>query len=150
MVDASGTTLGAATLEDVIEELVGEIRDSAHLEWPTPRNSRADDGAGDGVAAKRDERASHVTCFLRTDQMKPSYQKCSSETVLVRARTPDFNHGDVAQKSPAATNQKPYVTPAMTRAAAAMARAKGNAPVPRSLPRLSRSLHHTIAKYCTA
>src|SRR6478735_1117475 len=31
VVDAAGTTLGAATLEDVIEELVGEIRDSAHL-----------------------------------------------------------------------------------------------------------------------
>ena len=38
VVDATGTTLGAATLEDVIEELVGEIRDSAHLESPTPRN----------------------------------------------------------------------------------------------------------------
>jgi CBS domain containing-hemolysin-like protein len=38
VVDASGTTLGVATLEDVIEELVGEIRDSAHLESPTPRN----------------------------------------------------------------------------------------------------------------
>jgi magnesium and cobalt exporter, CNNM family len=32
VVDADGTTLGVATLEDVIEELVGEIRDSAHLE----------------------------------------------------------------------------------------------------------------------
>jgi len=31
VVDALGTTLGVATLEDVIEELVGEIRDSAHL-----------------------------------------------------------------------------------------------------------------------
>jgi CBS domain containing-hemolysin-like protein len=31
VVDAAGTTLGVATLEDVIEELVGEIRDSAHL-----------------------------------------------------------------------------------------------------------------------
>ena len=36
VVDADGGTLGAATLEDVIEELVGEIRDSAHLELPTP------------------------------------------------------------------------------------------------------------------
>ena len=31
VVDADGTTVGVATLEDVIEELVGEIRDSAHL-----------------------------------------------------------------------------------------------------------------------
>ena len=36
VVDASGATLGVATLEDVIEELVGEIRDSAHLESSTP------------------------------------------------------------------------------------------------------------------
>ena len=32
VVDGDGTTLGLATLEDVIEELVGEIRDAAHLE----------------------------------------------------------------------------------------------------------------------
>jgi CBS domain containing-hemolysin-like protein len=32
VVDADGTTLGLATLEDVIEELVGEIRDGAHLD----------------------------------------------------------------------------------------------------------------------
>jgi len=32
VVDADGVTLGLATLEDVIEELVGEIRDAAHLE----------------------------------------------------------------------------------------------------------------------
>jgi CBS domain containing-hemolysin-like protein len=32
VVDSDGTTLGVATLEDVIEELVGEIRDAAHLE----------------------------------------------------------------------------------------------------------------------
>lgn len=32
VVDADGTTLGLATLEDVIEELIGEIRDAAHLE----------------------------------------------------------------------------------------------------------------------
>ncbi len=32
VVDAAGATLGLATLEDVIEELVGEIRDAAHLE----------------------------------------------------------------------------------------------------------------------
>jgi CBS domain containing-hemolysin-like protein len=31
VVDRAGETLGVATLEDVIEELVGEIRDSAHL-----------------------------------------------------------------------------------------------------------------------
>ena len=30
VVDADGTTLGVVTLEDVIEELVGEIRDAAH------------------------------------------------------------------------------------------------------------------------
>jgi CBS domain containing-hemolysin-like protein len=32
VVDGSGTTLGLVTMEDVIEELVGEIRDAAHLE----------------------------------------------------------------------------------------------------------------------
>jgi CBS domain containing-hemolysin-like protein len=32
VVDRDGVTLGLATLEDVIEELVGEIRDAAHLE----------------------------------------------------------------------------------------------------------------------
>ena len=32
VVDGDGATLGVATLEDVIEELVGEIRDAAHLE----------------------------------------------------------------------------------------------------------------------
>ncbi len=32
VVDVAGTTIGVATLEDVIEELVGEIRDAAHLE----------------------------------------------------------------------------------------------------------------------
>ncbi|MDO9495990.1 MAG: hemolysin family protein [Nocardioides sp.] len=32
VVDADGATLGLATLEDVIEELVGEIRDAAHHE----------------------------------------------------------------------------------------------------------------------
>jgi CBS domain containing-hemolysin-like protein len=32
VVDGDGTTLGLATLEDVIEELVGEIRDAAHHE----------------------------------------------------------------------------------------------------------------------
>ena len=35
VVDADGVTLGLATLEDVIEELVGEIRDAAHLEEPS-------------------------------------------------------------------------------------------------------------------
>ena len=34
VVDTEGTTVGLATLEDVIEELVGEIRDAAHLEEP--------------------------------------------------------------------------------------------------------------------
>jgi CBS domain containing-hemolysin-like protein len=32
VVDSRGTTLGIATLEDVIEELVGEIRDAAHAD----------------------------------------------------------------------------------------------------------------------
>ena len=32
VVDAEGGHPGLATLEDVIEELVGEIRDAAHLE----------------------------------------------------------------------------------------------------------------------
>lgn len=32
IVDEQGTTLGLATLEDVLEELVGEIRDAAHLD----------------------------------------------------------------------------------------------------------------------
>jgi CBS domain containing-hemolysin-like protein len=36
VVDAEGETLGVATLEDVIEELVGEIRDSAHQEATLP------------------------------------------------------------------------------------------------------------------
>jgi CBS domain containing-hemolysin-like protein len=49
VVDAAGTTLGVATLEDVIEELVGEIRDSAHLEWPTPRNGGAGGGGTRGT-----------------------------------------------------------------------------------------------------
>ncbi|MFC6285321.1 hemolysin family protein [Nocardioides sp. GCM10027113] len=34
VVDADGALLGLATLEDVIEELVGEIRDAAHQEEP--------------------------------------------------------------------------------------------------------------------
>jgi CBS domain containing-hemolysin-like protein len=36
VVDDAGTTIGVATLEDVIEELVGEIRDAAHLDDPAP------------------------------------------------------------------------------------------------------------------
>ena len=36
VVDADGATLGVATLEDVIEELVGEIRDAAHPTSPVP------------------------------------------------------------------------------------------------------------------
>jgi CBS domain containing-hemolysin-like protein len=44
VVDADGGTLGVATLEDVIEELVGEIRDSAHLEYPAyPGTERGTD-----------------------------------------------------------------------------------------------------------
>ena len=34
VVDGAGETLGVATLEDVIEELVGEIRDAAHADEP--------------------------------------------------------------------------------------------------------------------
>ncbi|MDP3894699.1 hemolysin family protein [Nocardioides sp.] len=34
VVDDEGTLLGLATLEDVLEELVGEIRDAAHLDEP--------------------------------------------------------------------------------------------------------------------
>jgi len=34
VVDGEGTTLGVAALEDVIEELVGEIRDAAHSDEP--------------------------------------------------------------------------------------------------------------------
>ncbi|WP_028644352.1 hemolysin family protein [Nocardioides sp. URHA0020] len=34
VVDGDGVTLGLATLEDVIEELVGEIRDGSHLDEP--------------------------------------------------------------------------------------------------------------------
>jgi CBS domain containing-hemolysin-like protein len=41
VVDAEGATLGVATLEDVIEELVGEIRDSAHLESPAASRARS-------------------------------------------------------------------------------------------------------------
>jgi len=36
VVDADGSTLGLVTMEDVIEELVGEIRDAAHLEESAP------------------------------------------------------------------------------------------------------------------
>ncbi len=35
VVDPDGAVLGVATLEDVIEELVGEIRDAAHADEPT-------------------------------------------------------------------------------------------------------------------
>ena len=35
VVTADGTTVGLATLEDVIEELVGEIRDAAHHDEPS-------------------------------------------------------------------------------------------------------------------
>jgi CBS domain containing-hemolysin-like protein len=36
VIEADGTVLGIATLEDVIEELVGEIRDAAHHDEPAP------------------------------------------------------------------------------------------------------------------
>ena len=45
IVEADGSTLGLATLEDVIEELVGEIRDAAHadeVDEPVPADRRAD------------------------------------------------------------------------------------------------------------
>jgi CBS domain containing-hemolysin-like protein len=32
VIDEGGRVLGVATLEDVLEELVGEIRDAAHAE----------------------------------------------------------------------------------------------------------------------
>ena len=38
VVDPDGNTLGVATLEDVIEELVGEIRDAS--QQATARNER--------------------------------------------------------------------------------------------------------------
>jgi CBS domain containing-hemolysin-like protein len=46
VVDASGASLGLVTLEDVIEELVGEIRDAAHLDEPV--------GGGESGAAHAD------------------------------------------------------------------------------------------------
>ena len=39
VVDAAGATLGIATLEDVIEELVGEIRDAAHFDESSPSSA---------------------------------------------------------------------------------------------------------------
>src|SRR4051794_35890761 len=42
VVDTHGATLGVATLEDVIEELVGEIRDAAHLEASEQAAARDD------------------------------------------------------------------------------------------------------------
>ncbi|MGA8246167.1 MAG: hemolysin family protein [Nocardioides sp.] len=47
VVDERGDTVGVATLEDVIEELVGEIRDAAHQDSSTPpSNGDAREGAG--------------------------------------------------------------------------------------------------------
>lgn len=46
VLDADGTSLGLVTLEDVIEELVGEIRDAAHLEdAPVSSSSESDGGS---------------------------------------------------------------------------------------------------------
>src|SRR5262249_35078854 len=55
VVDGTGATVGVATLEDVIEELVGEIRDSAHLATshePAPGRATPRAGAAD-VSEKR-------------------------------------------------------------------------------------------------
>jgi len=49
VVDATGTTCGVATLEDVIEELVGTIRDGAHLDGHTGQVGGALAGARPGV-----------------------------------------------------------------------------------------------------
>ena len=48
VMDADGNTLGLATLEDVIEELVGEIRDAAHLEDSHVSGSGESEGNGAG------------------------------------------------------------------------------------------------------
>ena len=48
VVDGEGGTLGVATLEDVIEELVGEIRDAAHLEDAPVSGSVESDGTSTG------------------------------------------------------------------------------------------------------
>ncbi|WP_243057566.1 hemolysin family protein [Nocardioides sp. SR21] len=48
VVDAEGFTLGLATLEDVIEELVGEIRDAAHLEDVPVSGSEESEGTSTG------------------------------------------------------------------------------------------------------
>ncbi|MGC4112010.1 MAG: hemolysin family protein [Nocardioides sp.] len=48
VVDDEGGTLGVATLEDVIEELVGEIRDTAHLETSVAARSVQGDGPAPG------------------------------------------------------------------------------------------------------
>ena len=37
VVERDGSVIGLVTLEDVLEELVGEIRDAAHHEWPASR-----------------------------------------------------------------------------------------------------------------
>ena len=41
VLDDEGRSLGLATLEDVIEELVGEIRDAAHLDESDRRHGAA-------------------------------------------------------------------------------------------------------------
>ena len=47
VVDAEGAPLGLATLEDVIEELIGEIRDGAHHESTNGAVNGAVNGAGE-------------------------------------------------------------------------------------------------------
>ena len=55
VVDDAGSTLGIATLEDLIEELVGEIRDAAHHDAnePVAGEARAGDGANEGLSEAR-------------------------------------------------------------------------------------------------
>lgn len=60
--DATGRVLGLVALEDVLEMLVGEVRDPAHRRAPAARNRRpaadraaADRAAGDRVSEPREE-----------------------------------------------------------------------------------------------
>jgi CBS domain containing-hemolysin-like protein len=53
VVDADGGTLGLATLEDVIEELVGEIRDAAHHDTPQDAGSGTTPETAAGTASEK-------------------------------------------------------------------------------------------------